>query len=134
MSKETGRPDRQESYVHSYDGAATKQVFSGRTAEKHAAFFLPYLEPGMRLLDCGSGPGSITSGLARVVSPGEVTGIEIEAGQVALAKANAAKLELANLRFEQGSAYALPYADHQFDAVFSHAMLEHLTDPVAAAR
>ncbi len=132
MNKKT-RSSQQESYVHSYDGAATKQVFSGRTAEKHAAFFLPYLKPGMRLLDCGSGPGSITAGLAEAASPGEVIGIDVEASQVKLAEKNAAKLGLSNLKFEQGSAYELPYPDNHFDAVFSHAMLEHLTDPVAAA-
>ncbi len=133
MKNKTKPSNQQESYVHSYDGAATKQVFSGRTADKHAAFLLPYLKPDMRLLDCGSGPGSITAGLAEVVSPGEVTGIEIEASQVELAQANAAKAGLTNLKFEQGSAYELPYPDNHFDAVFSHAMLEHLTDPAAAA-
>lgn len=42
-----------------------------RTAEVAASFFLPFLEPGMRLLDVGCGPGSITSGLAQRVAPGE---------------------------------------------------------------
>lgn len=127
-------PAHQEAYVHSYDGTATRQVFSGRTADKHAAFFLPHLTPGMHLLDCGSGPGTITAGLAHAVSPGEVTGIEIEAGQVELARENAAKLGLRNVRFEQGSAYELPYPDNQFDAVFSHAMLEHLRDPAVVVK
>ncbi len=128
------KPNQEESYVHSYNGAATKQVFSGRTAEKHAAFFLPYLKSGMRLLDCGSGPGTITAGLAKAVSPGEVTGIEIEASQVDLARENAGKLGLTNIKFELGSAYELPYPGNQFDAVFSHAMLEHLREPVAVVK
>ena len=34
-----------------------------RTAETHAAFFLPHLKPGLRVLDAGCGPGSITLGL-----------------------------------------------------------------------
>jgi cyclopropane fatty-acyl-phospholipid synthase-like methyltransferase len=41
-----------------------------RTAAKEGAFFLPYLRPGMRLLDLGCGPGSITLGLAEAVAPG----------------------------------------------------------------
>ena len=40
-----------------------------RTAAKGGAFFLPYLGPGMRLLDLGCGPGSITLGLAEAVAP-----------------------------------------------------------------
>ena len=49
---------------------------SMRTAAENAAFFLPYLRPGLRLLDVGSGPGSITLGLAEAVAPGEAVGIE----------------------------------------------------------
>jgi ubiquinone/menaquinone biosynthesis C-methylase UbiE len=50
---------------------------------------------------------------------------------VELAQENATKLGLANVKFERGSAYDLPYADKQFDAVFSHAVLEHMQDPLA---
>lgn len=88
----------------------------------------------MSLLDCGSGPGTITAGLAKAVSPGEVTGIEIEASQLDLARENAAKLGLTNIKFELGSAYELPYPGNQFDAIFSHAMLEHLREPAAVVK
>ena len=36
-----------------------------RRAATHAAFFLPQLKAGMRLLDCGCGPGTITLDLAQ---------------------------------------------------------------------
>lgn len=35
-------------YVHGY--ATASQTMSGRTAENFAAFFTPYLSPGMSLL------------------------------------------------------------------------------------
>ena len=40
-----------------------------RTAVRNAAFLLPHLTPGMRLLDVGCGPGSITIGLAEAIAP-----------------------------------------------------------------
>ncbi len=54
-----------------------------RTAERFAAQLLPHLRPGMRLLDCGCGPGSITVGLASVVAPGEVVGVDLEPRRLA---------------------------------------------------
>lgn len=134
MAPEREITKRQEAYMHDYEGALTAQVIAGRSAETHAAFFLPHLRAGMTLLDCGCGPGTITAGLARAVAPGEVTGIDLAASQVAAASVTAARLGLDNLTFECGDVYRLPHDDAIFDAVFSHAMLEHLQDPVAVLR
>ena len=49
-----------------------------RTASQEAAFFLPSLRPGIRVLDLGCGPGSITLGLAEAVDPGEVVGVDLQ--------------------------------------------------------
>ena len=37
-----------------------RQLFDRRSADTHAAHLLPHLEPGMRVLDFGCGPGTIT--------------------------------------------------------------------------
>ncbi len=134
MTVENKQPRQQEAYIHDYDGALTEQIIAGRTADIHAAFFLPYLRAGMNLLDCGCGPGTITVGLAQTVSPGNVAGIDLEESQLELARENAAKLGLTNVKFESGSGYELPYQDNLFDAVFSHAMLEHIHDPLAVVK
>jgi ubiquinone/menaquinone biosynthesis C-methylase UbiE len=102
-----------------------------RTAETHARFFLPYLKPGTYVLDAGCGPGTITFGLARKVDPGHVVGIDVEESQFEQARA-IAQSEGLNVEFRKGSVYQLPFKDEQFDAVFSHAVLEHLSDPPAA--
>ncbi len=60
-ARDASRPDREE-YTHGY-GAASEEM-ARRSAESSAAFFLPHLKSGMRLLDVGCGPGSITLGLA----------------------------------------------------------------------
>lgn len=50
------------------DNRAFETWMSARAASDAAAFFLPYLRPGMRVLDVGCGPGSITLGLAKAVA------------------------------------------------------------------
>jgi ubiquinone/menaquinone biosynthesis C-methylase UbiE len=48
-----------------------------RTVETNASFVPPHLRPGLSVLDCGCGPGSITVGLAGRVAPGQVVGIDV---------------------------------------------------------
>jgi len=104
---------------------------SRRTAESHANFFLPHLNAGMRLLDCGCGPGGITIGLAQRVRPGEVTGIDLGGAQLDRARERASGANI-HVTFRDASVYALPFRDSEFHAVFSHALFEHLADPVKA--
>src|SRR5215207_2615574 len=87
-----------EAYSQANNPAFDAQL-SARTATREAAFFLPHLRPGMRLLDAGSGPGSITLGLAEVVAPGHVVGVDLQPAQVERARAIAAERGVANARF-----------------------------------
>jgi ubiquinone/menaquinone biosynthesis C-methylase UbiE len=120
-------------YTHGYDQHTMNFIVS-RRADDAAAFFLPYLRPGMRLLDVGCGPGTITVGLAAAVAPGEVLGVDREPSQIELARALAAEKGLANLRFEVGNAEEIPAAEESFDAAFEHTLLEHVTDPARVLR
>ena len=54
-------------YSVGYD-ERTACFFEERTADTHAQFLLDYLVPGMDLLDDGCGPGTITKGLAEIVT------------------------------------------------------------------
>ena len=103
-----------------------------RTAERNAAFLLPHLRPGMALLDAGCGPGSITAGLARSVAPGECVGIDASAEVVDAARERAVTGGVTNLRFEAADVTKLPFDDATFDAVFAHALLQHLPWPLDA--
>jgi SAM-dependent methyltransferase len=97
-----------------------------------AGFCLTHLRPGMRVLDCGCGPGSITVGLAEHVAPGEVIGIDIDPAHIALAQSRARDAGLSNVHFETADLYMLPFAEAEFDAVFCHAVLAHLRHPAQA--
>jgi ubiquinone/menaquinone biosynthesis C-methylase UbiE len=125
------RPRQGEVYSVGY-GPGIHRWHTERTAANRAGFLLPYLQSGMRLLDCGCGPGSITVGLAEAVTPGQVVGVDLEPRQVERARALAAERGVANVRFEPGNIYELPFGDATFDAVFAHNVLEHLGDPLRA--
>ena len=65
-----------ETYQHGHHASVVSN-HAKRTAEDCAGFFLPVLKPGMRLLDVGCGPGSITVGLARRVAPAETGAVRL---------------------------------------------------------
>ncbi len=110
-----------------------RAVFARRTGEV-AAFLAPHLRPGMRLLDCGCGPGSITVDLANAVAPGEAIGIDLREDALAQGRALARARGIANVTFETASVYQLPYPDSSFDAAFACAVLQHLAAPLAALK
>jgi ubiquinone/menaquinone biosynthesis C-methylase UbiE len=103
-----------------------------RSAATHAAFFTPLLRPGMRILDCGCGPGAITLDLARLVRPGAVSGIDRSDEQFAAARKMAVQEELA-VDFSAANIYSLDFPDETFDGVLGHALFEHLKEPERAA-
>jgi ubiquinone/menaquinone biosynthesis C-methylase UbiE len=109
-----------ETYTPGYS-EPTLRLMLQRTAAKHAAFFTRFLRPGMRVLDCGCGPGTITVDLAQLVSPGHVFGIDLEQSQVRYAQDQARQRQV-NASFGVASIYALPFSDGYFDAAFSHAL------------
>jgi SAM-dependent methyltransferase len=85
----------------------------------------------MKLLDVGCGPGTITVGLAEAVAPGEVVGIDREPGQIERAR-GLPEAQSGRIRFEVADAYALPFPDEYFDALFTHTVVMHLQRPIDA--
>lgn len=105
-----------------------------RSLQSHGAFFVTHLAPGLSVLDCGCGPGSITLGIAAACAPSRVTGIDFGASQIEQARAAASARGVANVEFRTADSTALPFAEASFDRVFSHALMEHLPDPGRAIR
>jgi SAM-dependent methyltransferase len=105
-------------------------IHAGRRAGKEAAFALRHLRPGMRLLDLGCGPGTITAGLGEAVTPGMVVGLDLEASVLDQARALVVRQHVP-VSFVLGSAVAVPCSDGCFDAVFAHTLLEHVAEPAS---
>ena len=128
----------EERHVFSQENPMSTQahvdVHRQRQAATQAAFFLPHLRSGMSLLDCGCGPGTITLGLADLVAPATVIGIDQSAERVAEAREAAGLAGVGNVLFEIGDAMSLVYSDGSFDAVFENCVFMHLADAPSAAR
>jgi ubiquinone/menaquinone biosynthesis C-methylase UbiE len=120
-------------YVTGYS-PPTIEHHASRTVARHAAFLLPHLRPGMTLLDCGCGPGTITIGLAQAVAPGQVVGIDMEPRVVLAASVLGKERGLSNVRFQVANVFELPFPEDTFDAVFAHALLNHLDQPIRALK
>jgi ubiquinone/menaquinone biosynthesis C-methylase UbiE len=134
MSKENYQDlinEDQECYAPGYADDLVHS-FQRRTIANSAAFFLSDLSPDMTLLDCGCGPGTITAGFAKILTRGKVFGIDIETTQIDQSKLYAQKLGLDNVQFSCANIYEIPFPDNFFDAIFAHAVLQHLKDPVEA--
>jgi len=120
-----------ERYTHGHH----ESVLRGhrwRTVENSAAYLLADLAPGQALLDVGCGPGTITVGLAALVAPGEVVGLDRSPEVVAEARAAAGAAGAPAVRFAEGDVSRLDFPDGAFDVVHAHQLLQHLADPVAA--
>jgi SAM-dependent methyltransferase len=106
-----------------------------RTAENSAGYLLPLLEPGMRLLDVGCGPGTITMDLAEALGPtGRVTALERSGEALDLARGEAVRRGTTNVDFVVGDVAGLALPDDAFDVVHAHQVLQHVDEPVGALR
>lgn len=134
---EEGAPDVRMRWRPAYTHGHHESVLRShkwRTAENSAAYLLPRLARGQRLLDVGCGPGTITLDLAARVAPGAVIGIDAAEAVIEEARAAGAERPEVGVRFEVGDVYDLDFADDSFDVVHAHQVLQHLSDPVAALR
>lgn len=125
-------PIRRENYQH--DEAFTREGMSRRTAASTAQFLLPFLKPGLRVIDCGCGQGTVTLDFAALVAPGEAVGFDVRESDLDAARARAAERGIENVTFAHASIYEIPFPDESFDVAFAHQVLHHLGDPVAALR
>lgn len=122
---------RMPTYVHGHHESVLRSHRS-RTAGNSAGYLLPHLDAGIRLLDIGSGPGTITCDLAGLVR--DVVALEMNDDALQLTLDEAARRGVQNLTGATGDVHALPFPDDSFDVVHAHMVLQHVADPVQALR
>ena len=93
------------------------------------------IEPGMRVLDVGCGPGDVSLLLCELVGAGgSVVGVERDEQALQTARRRAVKAELDNVEFVLGDFREVELAGGQFDALVGRLVLMYQGDPPAAVR
>lgn len=83
------------------------------------------LHAGQKVLDLACGSGTMASLIKRRYPQMSVAGLDGDPEILALARAKAQGAGV-DIRFDEGLSYALPYAQAEFDVVFSSLFFHHL--------
>lgn len=102
----------------------------GTPAMHERLIALAELRDGQRVLEIGCGTGNLTTKAKRARPGIDIVGSDPDPR--ALARARRKAHGLGGIRFDHGYAQQLPYADGEFDRVFSALMLHHLPGEVKA--
>ena len=109
-------------------------LYQDRSLKECAGFLLPNLKIDNKLLDCGCGPGQLSSAFAKTLTTGTVDGIDANPEHVRQAKERSHSLGLTNTNFHNADIYHLPFDDNTFDVAFFHTVICNLHDPVRAIK
>jgi ubiquinone/menaquinone biosynthesis C-methylase UbiE len=113
-----------------YNAMSATNIFQ-RNYEVVASDIVSYCPAGS-ILDIGTGPGRLLMKLYEQSSGLRVTGVDISSAMVAKARKNLEKDGLSELiEVQEGSADALPFADHSFDTIVSTGSIHHWKNPEA---
>jgi SAM-dependent methyltransferase len=83
-------------------------------------------------LDAGCGGGDVTVELARIAPDGRVVGTDVDEAKLALGRAEAAEVGIANVTFRSADVMQPPSDGAAFDLVYARFLLSHLPDPQKA--
>ena len=93
------------------------------------------IEPGMRVLDVGCGPGDVSLLLSEMVgTDGSVVGVERDEQALTRARQRAVDSDIENVEFALGDFRDIELAGDPFDALVGRLVLMYQGDPAAAVR
>ncbi len=113
----------EQTYIHGTDPAEQARLTLLNRLTN--GLFVEFLQvrPGMQVLEVGSGLGLLAAEVALAADGVEVVGLERASEQIAAAAKSS------RVRYVQGDAHELPFADGSFDLVYCRYLLEHVADP-----
>jgi ubiquinone/menaquinone biosynthesis C-methylase UbiE len=113
-----------------FTASAGYERFMGRWSRVFAPQLVAFagVKDGQRVLDVGTGTGSLAAALEKAGPGVQVTGIDPSEGFITYAKKNAS----GRTRFELGDAQALKFPDATFDATLSLFVMNFIPDHVKA--
>ena len=112
--------------------ALVQQVYGPDAERIIAGIGIP---EGSRIADVGCGTGNVARWFARQTgTTGEVVALDVSAAQLAVARQEAKRERLENIRFIEGDAYATGLPRESFDIVHCRLVLCHLRRPIEALR
>jgi ubiquinone/menaquinone biosynthesis C-methylase UbiE len=131
MSKETGKQEGQMGRWAPYYDLIMALMTLGREKKlRQMTIDLAQLKPGDRVLEIGSGTGTLTlAAKGRVGSAGEAVGIDIAPEMVAVASRKAIRKGV-DVSFKVGSIAGIPFPEDRFDAVMCSFMIFHMPEGV----
>lgn len=100
--------------------------FAAPFRERYQSLFA--LPENASILEIGCGPGALAEALARWYPAAQITGLDRDSAFIEFAAHR-----MPQLRFTEGDAAALPFADGSFDVTISHTVAEHI-DPAVFYR
>ena len=103
--------------------------FSDAFAPQFKALFALNAEKPLKILEIGCGPGALCGVLHRWYPQAVVTGLDRDSAFIRFAQEHEK-----GIRFLEGDAAALPFADNSFDVKISNTVAEHIEPPAVSAR
>lgn len=122
----------------SYDSVTEQfDYFTERLTRPLAARMIELAEisPNEKILDVGAGTGIVALQAARIMTTGEICGIDLSTEMLAKAEEKARQLKVEQkINFRQMDAEALDFEDEKFDVAVSLFALLHFPNPLTALR